>query len=90
MAAGVAPVCTAIGYNLELIEHEKNGYLVETSDDWKRTLEELVVSPALRERVGRAARDAVVERFSIEGQAQKLKAVLDSAIVNRNRRLGRT
>ena len=84
MAAGVVPVCTAIGYNLELIEREKTGYLVETLDDWIQTLDELVVSPELRERVGRAARHAVIERFSIEGQAQKLKAVLDSAIAHRN------
>jgi len=86
MAAGVVPVCTAIGYNLELIEHEKTGYLVESLDDWSRTLGELVNSAQLRERVGRAARHAVVERFSIEGQAQKLKAVLDSAIAHRDQR----
>lgn len=90
MAAGVVPVCTAIGYNLELIEHERTGYLVKTLDDWTRALSELVSSPELRERVGRSAREVVVERFSIEDQAQKLKVVLESAIARRDQRLGRT
>jgi glycosyltransferase involved in cell wall biosynthesis len=87
MAAGVVPVCTAIGYNLELVEHGKTGYLVETLEDWAQALSELVDSAQLRERVGRAAREVVVERFSVEGQAKKLKAVLDSAIAHRNRPL---
>jgi glycosyltransferase involved in cell wall biosynthesis len=90
MAAGVVPVCTAIGYNLELVENGKTGYLVETLEDWARALRELVDSAQLRERVGRAAREAVVERFSIEGQAKKLKAVLDSAIAYCNQRRGET
>lgn len=88
MAAGVVPVCTAIGYNLKLIEHEKTGYLVETLDDWARALGDLADSEQLRESVGRAAREVVIERFSIEEQAQKLKEVLDTAIAQRNQRLG--
>ncbi len=88
MAAGVVPVCTAIGYNQELIEHKQTGYLVEAQDEWEQALEELVSSSELRKHIGCAARQEVVERFSIEGQAQKLKGVMDTAISLRNRRLG--
>ena len=87
MAAGVVPVCTAIGYNLELIDHENTGFLVEKPDEWLETLCRLVDSPELRERVGRAARQTVVQRFSVQGQAKKLRAVLDSAIAHRGRRI---
>ncbi len=87
MAAGVVPVCTAIGYNLELIDHENTGFLVEKPEEWLGTLRKLVDSPDLRKRVGQAARQTVVERFSIEGQAATLKAVLDSAIAHKDRRI---
>ena len=59
MAAGVVPVCSAIGYNLELIEHQETGYLVETMDEWMQALKALTESAQLRERIGRAAREAV-------------------------------
>lgn len=84
MAAGVVPVCSAIGYNLELIDRERTGFLVETGEQWLATLSRLVESAELRERVGRAARADVEQRFSVAGQAEKLKNLLSTAIEHRH------
>jgi len=76
MAAGVPPVCTAIGYNLELICDGKTGYLVRSVDEWQEALVKLAADPALRQRIGEAARRHIAENFSVEGQAEKLAEIL--------------
>ena len=63
MAAGVVPVCTAIGYNLELIEQGRTGMLCQTGEDWRQALEALLADPAMRDRIGEAAREKVARPF---------------------------
>ena len=75
MAAGVPPVCTRIGYNIALLRHGETGLLCETAEDWRAALTSLIEQPALRQRLGEAARRDVVRRFSPAGQARKLHAV---------------
>ncbi len=78
MAAGVPPVCSAIGYNLELIEPGKTGFLCECEDDWFDALSRLAENADLRQQIGSAAREDVIERFSPHQQAEKiLEACLD-------------
>lgn len=83
MAAGIPAICQAIGYNLELIEQGRTGFLATTKDEWLAALHGLANDPALRERVGRDARAYVREHFSISGQAAKLKALLEDVAAGR-------
>ncbi|MCO5054641.1 glycosyltransferase family 4 protein [Thermomonas sp.] len=76
MAAGVVPVCTGIGYNLELIEHGRTGFLCVDERDWLDILEELVDDAALRRRVAVAARAEVVSRFDPGKQADALASLI--------------
>ncbi len=66
MAAGVPPVCTAVGYNLDLIDNGRTGFLVKTGQEWQETLGLLVRDSDLRNRVATAARDHVEEVFSVD------------------------
>ena len=77
MAAGVPPVVTEIGYNIELIANEQIGKLVSTEDEWYAALDGLILSPDRRQQMGEAARDYVIEHFSLQGQAAKLAGILD-------------
>lgn len=83
MAAGVVPVCQAIGYNLELIEHGRTGFLVTGADEWHDTLTRLAADPELRAAVSQAARAHVAEHFSIPGQAANMKALLEDVVAGR-------
>lgn len=83
MAAGVVPVCTAIGYNLELIEHERTGYLVKTNEEWLSSLELLIQSAELRQQIGMTAREDVIKRFSVAGQAKKLNDIFELVVENK-------
>lgn len=78
MAAGVVPVCSAIGYNLELIEPGRTGVLCSSLEDWRREIETLVADAGLRQRIAVAARAEVESRFSLVTQARRLVGIFET------------
>lgn len=66
MAAGVATVASAVGMNREVIEHGSNGYLAGSDAEWADALVGLFGDPDLRARFGRAGRETVDARYSLE------------------------
>lgn len=86
MAAGVVPVCSAIGYNLELIEHGRTGFLCTTPAEWEQALSALVEDAGTRDRVAREARAEVRRRFDPAGQAAGMRAIFDTVLADRTLR----
>jgi glycosyltransferase involved in cell wall biosynthesis len=80
MAAGIPPVCTAIGYNCELVEDGRTGLLVKSGQEWESALLRLVDDPALRRDIGRNAQHTVARDFSVTGQAGKLAGILRDVV----------
>ena len=76
MASGVPGVGTRIGYNCELVEEGKTGFLVESQEEWIEALDQLIRDHELRNRIAVAARESVVARFSIPVIGPKLKSAL--------------
>jgi len=76
MACGVPCIATPRGAAAEIIRHGENGWLADTPADWAEGLEALR-DPALRRRLGEAARADVEERFALRHAAPKLKNVLE-------------
>ncbi|MEW9920332.1 glycosyltransferase family 4 protein [Marimonas sp. MJW-29] len=83
MAAGVPAVCTAVGYNLELIKHGETGFLCTSDREWEEALSKLLEDPKLRQRVAEAARRDVEVRFSPAKQAGLLREVFDNVLSSR-------
>ncbi|WP_232530376.1 glycosyltransferase family 4 protein [Pacificitalea manganoxidans] len=81
MAAGIVPVVSAIGYNLELIRHAETGFLCTTPQDWETHLVRVIEDADLRQRIASSARAEVEQRFDpavIAAQmAEMLKDVVD-------------
>jgi colanic acid/amylovoran biosynthesis glycosyltransferase len=75
MAAGLPVVATAIAGVPELVEHERSGLLVRPSraDELAAALERLARSPELRESLGAAGRERVVEEYDLELTARRLR-----------------
>lgn len=65
MGLGIPTVMTPIGANLEIVEHGKNGFFADSEEEWTDALTELIQDPTLRERVGKAGRVTVEERYSV-------------------------
>lgn len=76
MAAGVVPVVSAIGYNVELIQDRETGCLCETAQDWQDALTSLISDAALRQRLAQAARIEVETRFDPKNIAQEMVETL--------------
>lgn len=69
MAAGVAPVASAVGGNPEIVRDGVDGLLFASNDlaGLSECLRRLLTDVALRERFGMAARARVLEQFALEG-----------------------
>ena len=69
MAMGIPPVAAALGANFRVIENGVSGYLAKTEEEWEIALLKLIDSPALREEMGRKARDRAENLFSLKANA---------------------
>jgi glycosyltransferase involved in cell wall biosynthesis len=67
MAAGLPPVCTAVGGVPELIQHEHTGLLVPPDDEsaLASALQRLIENSQLRSQLGQAAREYAQRHFDI-------------------------
>ncbi len=77
MAAGAATVASAVGTNRQVIEHNVNGLLVTTPEEWLAALLRLVDDPEERRRLGEAGRRTVEERYSMPKSAAAFATVLE-------------
>lgn len=65
MGLGIPTVLAPIGANLEIVEHGRNGFFADSEEEWLDTLARLIQDPTLRERIGKAGRATVEERYSV-------------------------
>lgn len=80
MAAGVPGVGTAIGYNLELVDHGRTGFLATTQDEWVEYLTTLIEDADLRNTIAAAARFDVEQRFAIDVIGPQLEAAIRETV----------
>ncbi len=73
MACGLPVVCHRRGGYADFIRHGENGFLFNTREEALSLILQLREDPALRSRMGRAARQTVLEMFSPE----KRKEIID-------------
>lgn len=69
MAAGIPPVASRVGTNAQLIAHGADGFLAGSQQEWFEALTLLCADAGLRQRIGRAARQTVQARYSLQGTA---------------------
>jgi len=82
MSCGKAVIgCQGQGID-EVIEHRKNGWLVPADglEELVQGLSALLGSPDLRTRIGTAARQTILERFTLSHQAQQLAKIYRQGI----------
>ncbi len=70
MACEVPTIMSPVGVNTEIIEHGKNGFLASTTDEWISCLSLLIEDATLREKIGTAGRQTVLEKYAVLSQQQ--------------------
>jgi len=72
MSCGLPVIGTDVRGINEVINHKKNGYLCDTSvESMKEAIMNVLENDELRERIGRQARETIVEHYSVKSLAAK-------------------
>lgn len=79
MACGLASVASPVGVHVDMVADGVDGFLCGTTDAYVERIEQLLGDPALRERMGRAARARVERDYSLDAVAPRLAAALERA-----------
>lgn len=66
MSLGMATVASPVGVNCDIISDGETGFLAVSEHDWREKLVRLCEDSTLRDRMGRAARKRVEERYSLQ------------------------
>jgi glycosyltransferase involved in cell wall biosynthesis len=80
MALAIPPVVEHVGVNPEIVRDGENGFLARGAEEWRAKLRLLIRDPALRDRLGRAARRTVEEHYSVRANAPRYRQVLEDAL----------
>lgn len=80
MAVGLPVVAQRVGSNADVIQDGVNGFLVDTPAEWYEKLKLLVADAGLRRRLGRAARETIVEQYSSQRQLAQVRSVFSEAV----------
>ena len=77
MSYGLPVIATPVGGVPEIVTHEHDGLLVPAGDvgALAAAIARLTNEPELRQRLGRAARDTVAKRFSLDSAVERLLGI---------------
>lgn len=71
MAVAVPAIASKIGFNLEIVTHGVNSMLAQTEAEWESALVHLLSNRELRQQLGLAARDTVLERYTVQSSIEQ-------------------
>jgi glycosyltransferase involved in cell wall biosynthesis len=77
MASGVPTVASPVGITPELIQHDVNGLLASSVDEWFNALDRLIRDANLRQRLALAARQTVEAHYSLEKWGPRVVSLFD-------------
>lgn len=80
MASGLPVVCSAVGANQEVVRDGVDGYLVSDDEQWYAALSTLMASTDMQRSFGTAARQRVLEHFSLAAVAPRMVALLHGLV----------
>jgi glycosyltransferase involved in cell wall biosynthesis len=80
MALGIPPVATSLGSNPEVIQHGVTGFLADSEDEWIEYLSLLIKDHDLRESMSHAAAKTAQDKYSLEGNTQKIIEAFRAAL----------
>lgn len=80
MAFALPCVATDVGNTPLIIRDGETGLLVRTDAEWEAALARLIAKPELRRRIGQAAREDIVAKYSTKAVASLYRSVLEKVM----------
>ncbi|MCX5655711.1 MAG: glycosyltransferase family 4 protein [Planctomycetota bacterium] len=81
MAAGLPVVTSPVGVNADYVRPEETGLHAATAEEWVAAVRRLAGDPALRERMGCAARELVLREFDFAVLAPEVCDLIERTLV---------
>lgn len=69
MSMEIPTIASPVGVNTSIIDHDENGFLASTHEDWKRYLEQLIGDRKRRVAMGKLGREKVLRNYSVRSNA---------------------
>ena len=80
MACAKPVVASPVGVNREIVEHGVNGFLADSSEDWRIALERLLRDRDLRSTMGAVGCRKVLQRYSLQSQQERVSSLLAACV----------
>jgi glycosyltransferase involved in cell wall biosynthesis len=80
MAMGIPTVASPVGSALNLIQHDHNGLLARSEQDWYLALERLLTDLPTRERLSMAGRETILNSYSLQVWGPRLISLFDKLL----------
>jgi glycosyltransferase involved in cell wall biosynthesis len=75
LALEIPAISSPIGVNNIIIEEGVNGFFSITDEEWYKSIEQLIINPALRKQMGTAGRKKIIEKYSLSSNANNFLAL---------------
>jgi len=82
MALEIPTIMSPVGVNTEIIQDGVNGFLASSDEEWVEKLTLLIENPDLRQKLGKAGRQTVIEKYSVEANKHKYLEIFNGVINN--------
>lgn len=70
MSLGIPALVSPVGANTRIVDHKVNGYICNTSEDWKNALEELLQNRALLLEMSNQTRKKIIDHYSVKSNSR--------------------
>lgn len=80
MAIGIPVIARDIGSNTKIIENGINGFVVKSNQEWVEKIMLLINNENLRKKMGEAARQTVLNNYSVMSQMPKMVDIFERVL----------
>jgi len=81
MACGIPVIASPVGVNVDIVGTSQCGLLAANVAEWEAALTQLLESPGLRQQLGKAGRQAVEDKYSLQVQAPVLAGIFTQSMI---------
>lgn len=76
MTTGIPAIGSALGFNFQLVDPGKNGFLADDDQSWHNHLHRLLSSAELRQEIGQAARKSMLDAYTVQSRIEQFESIL--------------
>ena len=65
MSLGVPAIVSPVGVNTEIVDHNVNGYICDSIDDWEKTLRSILSDKEKVKEISKNSRKKIIDNYSV-------------------------